>query len=200
MLGRSRRAPTGNAWFTEHGTGKVGFITTTGTTHPIQEYTLASGAAPFGIASNTATSTIWYADTGNNALGSVTVTGSTPVLNPEITIPSGYIMGNTPIVVGANTDGTIWFSEKNSSTGLYAIGSYNPVTNAWGQVNLVTGQVPYAIATGPGGTIWFSEAVSNTNGFGWSSSALGMINPSRGEFPDHAPNCHHPVRWSDLPE
>ncbi len=172
--------PDGNAWFTESSAGKIGMIITSGSTHPIQEFTLPSGATPQGITANTKTSTIWYTDPGNNAIGSISIRSNNYVVNPEIKDTNGIIPGVSQIVVGTDKDGTLWFTEYDSLAGQYAIGNYDPVTNIFGAPKLLgSGQVPYGIATGPGGNIWFSEAVSNTGGVnGFASSALGVITPS----------------------
>jgi len=167
--------PDGNAWFTESSAGKIGMIITSGSTHPIQEFTLPSGATPQGITANTPTSTIWYTDPGNKAIGSIQ--SNNYVVKPEIKDTNGFIPGSQ-IVVGTDKDGTLWFTEYNS-LGQYAIGNYDPVTNTFGASELLgSGQMPYGIATVPGGNIWFSEAVPNTGVNGFASSALGVITPS----------------------
>ncbi len=174
--------PDGNAWFTEPSADKIGMIVTSGSTHPIQEFTLAGGATPQGITANTGTSTIWYTDPSNNAIGSISIQANHYVVNPEIEDTSGNLSAGSyaQIVVGTDTHGTLWFTEYNSSTGKYGIGSYDPVANSFGTpVPLGSGQVPYGLTAGPDGHIWFSEAVPNTGGVnGFASSALGVINPN----------------------
>ncbi len=183
--------PDGNVWFTEHNisTGQytIGMINTTGTPQVSNPLTLPGGETPQSLAAGK--TLIWYVDSSTNALGSFNP--STKVVNSEVGLgndQSGKSMiGLSPTseIVVDNTDGMIWFTEYNGTTG--AIGSYNPGTKAWAQYLLGTGQEPYAITTGPGGNIWFSEAVPDQSVLGFGSSALGMINVSTPGTPTYFP-------------
>jgi len=204
--------PDGNAWFAEPSAGKIGMIITSGS---ITEFALPSGADPQGITAytmpGTKTGTIWYTDSKNNAIGSISINpNNNYVVNSEIKDTAGTIPGGSQIVTGTDSDSTLWFSAYNSSTGQYAIGSYDPATNGFGpQALLASAQVPYGIATGPDGNIWFSEAVSNTGGVsGFASSALGVINPSTpsatpkeyGNIPTTSSSAELPFRIVEGPD
>jgi streptogramin lyase len=170
--------PNHYVWVTEPGAHEIGRFNASDSTPTITNFAsspLPANAAPQGIAvglDQSGHSVIWFTNSTNNAIESFdpsTDTFSTPIPvvgtdqngNPLFGF-SGYA---SKIVAGTDADRTLWFIEKNSSTGEFAIGGYDPRTGHWSQVTLPKGtngswETPYGITVTPDGNIWLGEAVS----------------------------------------
>jgi virginiamycin B lyase len=140
--------PDGAIWFTRNGDGKIGRITTDGTS--ITDYPL-QGYQPGDITPGP-DGRLWFTESGANKIGAITV-DSTPEIKEydlaPLADPSGI----------AASGGAMWFTEY----GLDRIGRIPtfglPVTE-FGP----TGSKPSGIALGQDGALWFTETVANKIG------------------------------------
>src|SRR5260221_14246993 len=97
--------PDGNLWFTEHGTTKIGQITTGGTIH---EFPLGTASSPKNIVAG-ADGNLWFTDLGTNKVGRLTTSGKVT----ELAVAKGYQQLEG---IADGTAGTIWFAETHGNS------------------------------------------------------------------------------------
>jgi streptogramin lyase len=136
--------PDGNMWFTEFGSGKIGRISTSGTTY--HEFLLPNpSAGPLGICLGP-DGKLWFVENGANKIGNITTGGQIA----EFTIPTP---NSSPIGIVPGPDGQIWFTERGASK----IGAMT-VSGAFSETLTPTQpSSPDGIAIGPDKNVWFAE-------------------------------------------
>ncbi len=182
---------------TEPSQGRIGKFSSTSSTPTIANFPqsgpLGSGASPYGIAAGVdqgGHTAIWFTDKTNSAIESFnpsTGSFSTPIALAGKTDQNGSAMFGftnygSQMVAGTDADHTLWFTERNASTGEFAIGGYDPKTGSWYQVKLPAGadgnwETPNGLTAAANGAIWFTESVSKVGAPGIAYSSIWEIVP-----------------------
>jgi streptogramin lyase len=153
-------------WFTDHETGKIGKITSSGA---ITEYA-SSGSALEGIAAGS-DGNLWFAAGLPSKIGKITSSGAFT----EYALPTG----SSPRNICSGPDGNLWFTEYKHDT-IGKITTSGTIT----EYTLPSGSNPQGIAAGPDGSLWFTER---------SSGKIGKITTS-GAITEYAlPNGSRPT-------
>ncbi len=131
--------PDHNLWFTDHGTSKIGKITTSGT---LTEYSLPSGSSPECIASGP-DGNLWFSDYGTSKIGKITTAGT---VLAEYALPAG----SQPSGIAVGPDGKLWFTDRGTKK-IGKITTAGTIT----EYALPEGSPPSSIIAGPNETMWF---------------------------------------------
>jgi streptogramin lyase len=133
-------------WFTEHGSSKIGKITTSGV---VTEYALPSGSAPDGIATGPG-GTVWFVEDGTKKVAKITRSGAIT----EYPLPAES-EGSKSIVEGP--EGNLWFTQhslnKVDKITTSGVVTQYPLSSETGDPS---GE-PSRITPGPDGKMWFTE-------------------------------------------
>gem|GEM_PF-1119644 len=149
---------SGNAWFTEIGTGRLGEITAQGALNEYDiphtsSYNLSTNSTgPAGIAIDK-DGTIWIAEAYANAIASFRdgEFHQYPIQGAES--PTGIAIGE---------QGNIWITQHGGSY----VSEYNPSSNSLTTISTsipagVTSSLPYFIQVDSSGNVWFTEHYGN---------------------------------------
>ena len=141
---------SGDVWFAERGTGKVGRIMPNGA---ITEFSLPKRTAvPMGIVF-APDSNLYITEGGSNAIARLNPTNGQIV---EFAVPTA----NSTTQSGAlGPDGAIWFIERSAAK----IGRMTLDGN-FTEYPLAKGAFPNRIVTGPDGALWFTELMAGKLG------------------------------------
>lgn len=158
--------PEGNLWFTEHGTSKIGEITTAGT---VSEYALPAGSEPEGITAGSAED-VWFTDYGTSKIGKITTAGAVT----EYALRNG----SDPSGIASGPDGELWFAEEGNSK----IGKIT-TTGAVTEYALPGDSFPNGITSGPDGNLWFTDPVMGKIGKITTAGAVTEYSVPAQSFP-----------------
>lgn len=144
-------AESGDIWFTERLTNRIGVLRSDGTINEFQIPTPGGYALGVDIDSR---GNIWFAEREGNKIGFITPDGRIT----EIEMPRP---NSEPRTIFVDSRGLVWYTAREANE----IGYYDPETRSFGKYQIPTKLArPAGIAEGKDGAIYFVEMVGNKIG------------------------------------
>ena len=163
--------PNGNIWFAETDAGRIGQITTTGTTIDFPVPT--AGSTPIQVAA-ALDGGLWFTEEHVGKIGRITADGVVAE-HEALTSASG------PLGIVAGPDGALWFTE-NTANQIGRIATSGKITE---YPIPTSGSGPLGIAVGPDQALWFTESAAGKIGRISTSGAISEYpTPTPASAPD----------------
>jgi len=158
--GRIVLGPDGALWFVEQGANGLGRITPGGAVTTFSLSGLGANNGPTGIAA--LGGRVYFTEAGTGRIGAISplATNVAASLTQSAVVPSGAGAGLRDITAGP--DGSLWFTETNSSRVAAITPDLLTVTEF--SAGITPGSQPFGIATGLDGAVWFTEFSANKIG------------------------------------